>query len=214
MIGDRWRQENYQDDRDARCPVQREVWRTSLGTTSGRGGIAFPRSGPPGGAVGFGHAGPHVLDGCPERAADDEVVAGGPGELVEPLDQAGMIAIEVTGEDSRKRQTAARSSGHAEPVSKVDRRLVLMYQLVFTAAVPVEPHEVFRYLTEPDLLPRWIDGLRESRPLGDGVMRVGAKSIEVVQARGKTFEMISEVTALDGERALSVRITYPRRWRH
>ena len=84
-----------------------------------------------------------------------------------------------------------------------------MNQQVLTAAVPAEPHEVFRYLTEPDLLPRWIDGLRESRPLGDRAMRVGAKSIEVVEAHGKTMEITSEVTALDADRALSVRITYP-----
>ena len=84
-----------------------------------------------------------------------------------------------------------------------------MYQQVLTAVVPAESHEVFRYLTEPDLLPRWIDGLRESRPLGDGVMRVGAKSIEVVEAHGKMIEITSEVTALDADRALSVRITYP-----
>jgi uncharacterized protein YndB with AHSA1/START domain len=84
-----------------------------------------------------------------------------------------------------------------------------MKQHVLTAAVPAEPHAVFRYLTEPDLLPRWIDGLRESRPLGDRVMRVGAKSIEVVEARGRMIEITSEVTALDGDRALGVRVTYP-----
>ena len=84
-----------------------------------------------------------------------------------------------------------------------------MNQHVLTAAVPAEPHTVFRYLTEPDLLPRWIDGLRESRPLGDRVLRVGARSIEVVEARGKTIELTSEVTALEEDRALSVRITYP-----
>ena len=84
-----------------------------------------------------------------------------------------------------------------------------MNQLVLTAAVPAEPHAVFRYLTEPDLLPRWIDGLRESRPAGDGVMRVGARSIEVVDVHGKTMEIVSEVTALDPDRELAVRITYP-----
>ncbi len=84
-----------------------------------------------------------------------------------------------------------------------------MNQHVLTAAVPADPREVFRYLTEPDLLPRWIDGLRESRPLGDRVMRVGAKSIEVVEAHGRMVEIISEVTALNEDRALSVRITYP-----
>jgi uncharacterized protein YndB with AHSA1/START domain len=84
-----------------------------------------------------------------------------------------------------------------------------MYQQVLTAVVPAESDEVFRYLTDPDLLPRWIDGLRESRPVGDGVTRVGARSIEVVEARGKMVEMTSEVTVLDPGRALGVRITYP-----
>lgn len=84
-----------------------------------------------------------------------------------------------------------------------------MTQHVLTAAVPAEPHAVFRYLTDPDLLPRWIDGLRESRPQGDRVMRVGAKSIEAVEAHGKTMEIMSEVISLDPDRALGVRITYP-----
>lgn len=84
-----------------------------------------------------------------------------------------------------------------------------MHQHVLTAVVAAEPPEVFRYLTEPALLPRWIEGLRESRPQGDGVMRVGARSTEVVEVRGKTVEMVSEVTAVEVNRALSVRITYP-----
>ena len=84
-----------------------------------------------------------------------------------------------------------------------------MRQHVVTAVVPADPAEVFRYLTEPALLPLWIDGLRESRPQGDGVLRVGAQSIEVVEARGKRVEMVSEVTAFELDRALSVRVTYP-----
>jgi uncharacterized protein YndB with AHSA1/START domain len=83
------------------------------------------------------------------------------------------------------------------------------HQHVVTANVRAEPAEVYRYLTEPDLLPRWVDGLRESRPQGDGVMRVGATSIEVVEARGKSVEMVSEVLAWEQDRALSVRMTYP-----
>jgi uncharacterized protein YndB with AHSA1/START domain len=84
-----------------------------------------------------------------------------------------------------------------------------MNQQVLTVVVPAEPHVVFRHLTEPDLLPRWIDGLRESRPLGDRVLRVGATSIEVVEARGETVELRSEVTAVEEDRTLAVRITYP-----
>jgi uncharacterized protein YndB with AHSA1/START domain len=78
-----------------------------------------------------------------------------------------------------------------------------------TAVVPAEPSEVFRYLTEPALVPRWIEGLQESRPMGDGVLRVGARSVEVVTAMGQTMEIESEVTALDPYRMLGVRITYP-----
>ncbi|GIE92947.1 SRPBCC family protein [Paractinoplanes rishiriensis] len=84
-----------------------------------------------------------------------------------------------------------------------------MTQQVLTVTVPAGPPAVFRYLTEPELLTRWIDGLRESRPLGDRVMRVGARSIEVVEAQGRTMEIVSEVTALDPDRMLAVRITYP-----
>lgn len=84
-----------------------------------------------------------------------------------------------------------------------------MQQHVVSAVVPADPSEVFRYLTEPALLPRWIVGLRESRPQGDGVMRVGATSIEVVEAHGKLVEMVSKVTSFDVDRALSVRVTYP-----
>ena len=81
--------------------------------------------------------------------------------------------------------------------------------LVVTAVVPAEPPEVFRYLTEPALLTQWVEGLRESRPQGDAEMRVGATSIEVVEDRGKLVEMVSEVTAVEVDRLLSVRVTYP-----
>jgi uncharacterized protein YndB with AHSA1/START domain len=81
--------------------------------------------------------------------------------------------------------------------------------LVVSAVIPAEPTEVVRYLTEPALLPRWIEGLRESRPQGDGVMRVGATSVEVVEDRGRLMEMTSEVTAWEPDRSLSVRVTYP-----
>ena len=84
-----------------------------------------------------------------------------------------------------------------------------MDPLVVTATVPATPPVVFRHLTEPELLTRWIDGLRESRPLGDGVMRVGARSVEVVEARGRPTEIMSEVTAVAEDRLLGVRITYP-----
>jgi hypothetical protein len=40
-------------------------------------------------------------------------------------------------------------------------------------------------------------------------MRVGARSIEVVEERGKRIEMTSEVLAVDPDRALAVRVTYP-----
>jgi uncharacterized protein YndB with AHSA1/START domain len=84
-----------------------------------------------------------------------------------------------------------------------------MTQLVLTTFLSAAPPVVFRHLTEPDLLTNWIGGLKESRPLGDGVLRVGAESIEVVEERGKRIEMPSRVTAVEQDRTLSVCITYP-----
>jgi uncharacterized protein YndB with AHSA1/START domain len=71
------------------------------------------------------------------------------------------------------------------------------------------PEQVFPYLTEPALLTQWMGGLVESRPLDDGVLRVGARAREVVEENGKRFEMESEVVGLEPNRTLEVSLRHP-----
>jgi hypothetical protein len=49
----------------------------------------------------------------------------------------------------------------------------------------------------------------ESRPLGDGTLRLGARSLEIVEESGRRFEITSEVTALAPGRVLEVRLEAP-----
>ncbi|HXV77089.1 MAG TPA: SRPBCC family protein [Candidatus Polarisedimenticolaceae bacterium] len=81
----------------------------------------------------------------------------------------------------------------------------------FRARIRIEatPEAVFRWLTEPPLLARWIGGFVESRPLGDGRIRVGARSTEVIEERGRRTELQSEIVALDPGRRLAVRLSSP-----
>ncbi len=72
--------------------------------------------------------------------------------------------------------------------------------------VAAPPEQVFVHLTDPALLKQWIGGLVESVPMGDGTMRVGAKSREILEVNGRRFEMQSEVLRLEPNRMLEVRI--------
>ncbi len=66
--------------------------------------------------------------------------------------------------------------------------------------------EVWPWLVEPERLERWIGGLVESRPLGDGGLRVGARSVETIEEGDRRSEMTTEVVALDPARLLAVRL--------
>ena len=68
---------------------------------------------------------------------------------------------------------------------------------------------VFRWLTDPGLLPQWVTGLVESRPEGAAKVLVGARSIEVVSLRGRSTEMPSEIVELQPDRVISSRIETP-----
>ena len=68
---------------------------------------------------------------------------------------------------------------------------------------------VFPYLTEPSHLTRWLEGLVESRPLSQGGLRVGARSLEVVEVDGERIEMQSKVLAYEENRLLRVEIDAP-----
>lgn len=70
--------------------------------------------------------------------------------------------------------------------------------------VAVPPDQVFSYLTDPGLLRQWIGGLVESVPMGDATLRVGAKAREVVEEKGRRFEMQSEVLRLEPNQMLEV----------
>jgi uncharacterized protein YndB with AHSA1/START domain len=66
--------------------------------------------------------------------------------------------------------------------------------------------EVFGWLTEPALLPRWVSGLVASRSEGASELRVGARAVEEVRVRGKTEMMPSEIVELEPDHLITVRI--------
>ena len=65
-----------------------------------------------------------------------------------------------------------------------------------TIDVAADRVRVFRLLTEPELVPLWVEGLVESRPEGDGQVRLGARSVEVVRQGGRTTRMAAEIVEL------------------
>ena len=74
-------------------------------------------------------------------------------------------------------------------------------------AINGAPERVFSYLTEPELLTRWMGGLVESRPLGDGRLAIGARSREVIEDNGRRITVESEVVGLEPGRLLAVNLT-------
>jgi uncharacterized protein YndB with AHSA1/START domain len=78
-----------------------------------------------------------------------------------------------------------------------------------SVSVRADPSTVFRCLTDPALVTRWIEGVVESRPLTTDGVRVGARSVEVVKTPGGQVELVSEITAVEPDRLLVVEITAP-----
>ena len=76
-------------------------------------------------------------------------------------------------------------------------------------SIQADPSTVFRCLTDPHLVPRWIEGVVESRPITTDGTRVGARSVEVVKTPSGQMELVSEVTAMEPDRLLVVQITAP-----
>lgn len=68
---------------------------------------------------------------------------------------------------------------------------------------------VFSWLTEPALLPQWVAGLVESRPVGPAEVRIGARSVEEVSVRGRSITMTAEIVELAGCRIIASRIETP-----
>lgn len=75
-----------------------------------------------------------------------------------------------------------------------------------SAELAAPPEVVFGFLTEPAKLKTWIGGLVESRPVGDGALRVGARAVEIVEEGGRRMEMASVVTAVEARKRLVVEI--------
>ncbi len=75
-----------------------------------------------------------------------------------------------------------------------------------TIDVAADRARVFRLLTEPELVPLWVKGLVESRPEGDGQVRLGARSVEVVRQGGRTTQMVAEIVELIPESVVANRL--------
>ncbi len=69
---------------------------------------------------------------------------------------------------------------------------------------------VFRWVTDPTLVPRWVKDLLESRPeSATEPLRVGARSVEVLEVGGKRLEVPARVTALVADRLVENRMESP-----
>lgn len=66
---------------------------------------------------------------------------------------------------------------------------------------------VFRWLTEPELMQRWIGGLEEFEPLDPGPAE-GSRSRQVLRIKGQRFELESVIAAFDPPAGLDVRVDH------
>ncbi|HSC92315.1 MAG TPA: SRPBCC family protein [Gaiellaceae bacterium] len=65
---------------------------------------------------------------------------------------------------------------------------------------------VFAWLTEPELMLRWIGGLQAFRPL-DPEPGPGARAEQVVELGGRRMEVRSEITRFEQDDAVEARLT-------
>ena len=70
--------------------------------------------------------------------------------------------------------------------------------------IMASPSTVFRLITEPEWLVRWVGGLHSTKRQGDGGLRKGTRSIDVVESFGHTVEVATEVTAIEHGRSLEL----------
>ncbi|MCC9607355.1 SRPBCC family protein [Blastopirellula sp. JC732] len=69
------------------------------------------------------------------------------------------------------------------------------------------PEKIFPYLTEPDLLVKWMTDVVEVRPISGEDHQVGATAAVVVEANGDRFEMESELLKEVPNQELEVQLT-------
>lgn len=79
-----------------------------------------------------------------------------------------------------------------------------------TAAIDIaaSPSEVFPWLIEPDLLARWIGGFVSSEEMTDPPTRVGSRSRDVLEEKGRRLVIETEITEFVPDRRLRVHIRY------
>ena len=74
-----------------------------------------------------------------------------------------------------------------------------------TVEIGARRDRVFAWLVEPELMLRWIGGLREFHPL-DPEPGVGARSRQVVEVAGRRMDVESRITAFEPERLLAAEL--------
>jgi uncharacterized protein YndB with AHSA1/START domain len=72
--------------------------------------------------------------------------------------------------------------------------------------ITAQPEQVFPFLVEPERLKQWMNGLKESKPLTEGGVRVGARSEEIVEEEGRRMVVLTEITHLEFNRTLVVKL--------
>ena len=74
-----------------------------------------------------------------------------------------------------------------------------------TVEIEAPRERVFAWLVEPELMLRWIGGLREFQPLDPGP-GVGARSRQVVEVAGRRMHVESRITAFESERLVAAEL--------
>ncbi len=76
--------------------------------------------------------------------------------------------------------------------------------------IEASPAVVFSWVTAPDRVVSWVKDLVESRPLAAGSpLEVGARSIEVLKVGRTLMEVPAEVTAVEPDRLIEIRMETP-----
>jgi uncharacterized protein YndB with AHSA1/START domain len=75
-----------------------------------------------------------------------------------------------------------------------------------TVEIARPPAAVFPYLTEPELLKRWVGGLATFEAVDGESASVGAQSRQVMVVRGREWKLDGELTALEPDRFVQARM--------
>ncbi|MGD9487544.1 MAG: SRPBCC domain-containing protein [Calditrichaceae bacterium] len=86
---------------------------------------------------------------------------------------------------------AAKGIGHSEIKIQIDRPAA----------------EVFEWITDTDKLKSWMEGFVEEKPLNGDSLRIGARSMLIIEYDEQIYEMEMEITDLEINRLLEVKIS-------